>query len=223
MGTDLITQLVHLSPFSTLPLEDLKKIVSQSFCREIPAGEYVIQEGDEAQSAYFVLTGKMEVLRTGLSGREQVLALLDPGMGFNTAPFFLEEKSNPASVRAIVPAEALVIPGMQFMALLAEVRSFNNLVMRDYCEHLKLLAARVEELGLYSVRARLARFLLGQADRQADPLRWTQDEIARQIGTVRDVVGRSLRSLEAEGLIQLQRQQIRLLNRAALQKIADSE
>ena len=75
---------------------------------------------------------------------------------------------------------------------------------------------------MYSVCAR-RRFLLEQADRHGHSQRWTQDEIARHIGTVRDVVGRCLRSLESEGLVELQRQHIRLLNRSALQKIAESE
>jgi len=55
------------------------------------------------------------------------------------------------------------------------------------------------------------------------PTRWTQDEIARHIGTIRDVVGRSLRNLELEGFIQIQRQRIRLLDHPGLEKIANSE
>ena len=95
--------------------------------------------------------------------------------------------------------------------------------MRDYSQRLKQLTNKVEDLGLYSVRARLVRFLLEQADQKEIPVRWTQDEIARQIGTVRDVVGRSLRTLEQEGLIQIRRQCIRLLDRLRLEKIANSE
>jgi len=151
------------------------------------------------------------------------LALLTPGQGFNVTPFFMDKPLNAASVRALADAQVLVIPAAHFLALLEELPAFNRLVMREYTQRLKSLTTRVEELGLYSVRSRLVRFLLEQANRQGPAQRWTQDEIARHIGTVRDVVGRNLRSLESEGLIQLQRQHIRLLDRATLQKIAESE
>jgi CRP/FNR family cyclic AMP-dependent transcriptional regulator len=223
MSADLLFRLLALPPFSGMGQDDLKKIASRSLVNDVPAGDFIIHEGDEAVAAYFLLSGRVEVLRMSLAGREQVLALLTPGQGFNTAPFFLDEPFNAASVRAITEAQVLAIPSAHFLGLLAELPAFNNLVMRDYAQRLKLLTTRVEELGLYSVRARLVRFLLKQADRPGPTQRWTQDEIARYIGTVRDVVGRCLRSLESEGLVQLQRQRIRLIDRSALQKIAESE
>ena len=223
MPSDLFSRLLKQSPFSGLDQDDLKRVASRSLIKDVPAGDFIIHEGDEAVAAYLLLSGRVEVLRISLTGREQVLALLTPGQGFNTAPFFLDKALNVASVRAVTDAQVLVIPASHFLALLAELPALNRLVMRDYAQRLKQLTSRVEELGLYSVRARLVRFLLEQADSHGPVQRWTQDEIARHIGTVRDVVGRCLRSLESEGLIQLQRQQIRLLNRSALQKIAELE
>jgi CRP/FNR family transcriptional regulator, cyclic AMP receptor protein len=221
MFADFFQRLIELQPFSKLSTDDLKRIASSSILRSYPAGEFILHEGDESQAAYFLLSGKVEVIRSALSGREQVLALLVPGQGFNTAPFFLEENQNPASVRCLERSEILVLPGSQFVALLAEIPAFNRMVMKDYSQRLKLLANKVEDLGLHSVRARLVRFLLAQADQERTGIRWTQDEIARHVGTVRDVVGRSLRNLEAEGLIRMQRQVIRLLDRTGLEKIAD--
>lgn len=78
-------------------------------------------------------------------------------------------------------------------------------------------------LSLYTVRARLARFLIELADSPQSSEGWTQDEIAAQIGTVRDVVGRLLREFEAENIITRDRQKIRLLNREALIKEAEQE
>jgi CRP/FNR family cyclic AMP-dependent transcriptional regulator len=223
MKTDLFQELSQLFPFANLSADELKKIAAAAIYKILPAGEIILHEGDESQSAYFVLSGKMEVFRLALSGREQVLALLSAGQGFNTAPFFLEEKHNPASVRALEQASVMAIPANQFLSLLHEMPDFNRIVMRDYSERLKQLTNKVEDLGLYSVRARLVRFLLDQAEQKEIPSRLTQEEIARHIGTVRDVVGRSLRNLEQEGLIQIQRQRIRLLDRPGLEKIAHSE
>jgi len=223
MKIDLFQVLSRLMPFAGLSEDDLKKIIAASISKTISTGEIIIHQGEEAQSAYFVLSGKVEVFRLAISGREQVLALLVAGQGFNTAPFFLEEKKNPASVRSLGRTTLMVIPAVQFLALLKELPDFNQMVMRDYSERLKQLTDKVEDLGLYPVRARLVRFLLEQADQKEMTSRYTQDEIARHVGTVRDVVGRSLRALEQEGLIQIQRQCIRLSNRAELEKIANSE
>jgi CRP/FNR family cyclic AMP-dependent transcriptional regulator len=223
MVTDLLQKLSHLPSFSNLSVDNLKKISSAAILKTIPAGEIILHEGDDAQSAYFVLSGKVEVFRLALSGREQVLALLSAGQGFNTAPFFLEEKKNQASVRALDQSSVMAIPAIQFMSLLNELPDFNRLVLRDYSQRLKQLTDKVEDLGLYSVRARLARFLLEQAEQKEISSRFTQDEIASNIGTVRDVVGRSLRTLEQEGFIQIQRHRIHLLNRQSLEKIANSE
>jgi CRP/FNR family transcriptional regulator, cyclic AMP receptor protein len=223
MLSDVDSRLLTLPPFSGLVKDDLKKIASRSLTRDYSAGEFIIHEGDEIVAAYFLLSGRVEVLRMSLAGREQVLALLTPGQGFNLAPFLLPEQLNAATVRAVADSQMLMIPAVHFLVLMEQLPTFNRLVMHEYAQRLKSLTTRVEELGLYSVRARLVRFLLEQADRHGSSQHWTQEEIARHIGTVRDVVGRCLRSLESEGLIQLKRQHIRLLDRAALKKIAESE
>ncbi len=77
------------------------------------------------------------------------------------------------------------------------------------------------ELSLYTVKARLARFLMDLADTRQIFDNWTQDEIAAQIGTVRDVVGRLLREFENQELIKRDRHQILLLERKGLTEIAN--
>ena len=77
------------------------------------------------------------------------------------------------------------------------------------------------ELSLYPVRVRLARFIINLAETGADGGGWTQDEIASQIGTIRDVVGRLLREFEQEGLIRREKSEIILLDRKRLYTAAD--
>jgi len=72
------------------------------------------------------------------------------------------------------------------------------------------------------VRTRLVRFLLQQADESAVTSKWTQDEMAAHLGTVRDMIGRSLRALSDENLIRLDRGRIILLDRAALEAEAQN-
>jgi len=75
----------------------------------------------------------------------------------------------------------------------------------------------VEDLSLHTVRGRLARFLLEQAETDETTRRWTQEEIAAHLGTVRDMVGRTLRAFADAGLVRMERQRIMLLDREGLE------
>ncbi len=76
----------------------------------------------------------------------------------------------------------------------------------------------VEDLALHTVRARLARFLLSRKSNGAHPAQhWTQEEIAAHIGTVRDVVGRTLRSFAQQDLIRRERGRLVVIDRPGLE------
>jgi len=85
---------------------------------------------------------------------------------------------------------------------------------------LRRLSDLAESLALHTVRTRLARFLVDHGDSEATPRHWTQEEIAAQIGTVREMVGRTLRSFADEGLIRRQRGRIIVVNPQALEREA---
>jgi CRP/FNR family transcriptional regulator len=95
-------------------------------------------------------------------------------------------------------------------------------ILRDFADRLAHLTDLVADLSLHSVRARLARFLLEQAAGGQITQRWTQDAIAAHLGTVRDMVGRSLRAFADAGLIRLARNRIVLLDREGLEKEAET-
>jgi CRP-like cAMP-binding protein len=91
-------------------------------------------------------------------------------------------------------------------------------VLADFAAKLRHTAALVEDLSLRTVGARLAKLLLTQAaEKEAAPRRMTQREMAAQLGTVREVVGRALAELEREGLIRMERHRIVIMNRSGLE------
>jgi CRP/FNR family transcriptional regulator len=95
-------------------------------------------------------------------------------------------------------------------------------VLRDLASKVHHLTDLTRDLGLLTVRARLARFLLSQGQPpEGEPppgvhVRWTHHEIANQIGTVREVVSRTMRAFVKDGLIKLERHRIIVLDREAL-------
>jgi CRP-like cAMP-binding protein len=90
-------------------------------------------------------------------------------------------------------------------------------ILQDFAVRLDHLTNLVEDLSLRTVRGRLARFLLEHADEDQVTRHWTQEEVAARLGTVRDMVGRTLRAFVVAGLVRMNRQRIVLLDREGLE------
>lgn len=190
--------------------------------RAYPAETLIVVEGEPCEAAYFVIAGNVEVYRMSLQGRQQVLARLGPGQAFNTVPLFQADGRNHASVVARTDVTLYALLKVDFARALRDCPDLALVILQDFADRLTHLTDLVEDLSLHPVRSRLARFLLQQANGSAVTQKWTQDAIAAHLGTVRDVVGRSLRALTDEQLIKLDRGRIVLLDRAALEAEAQN-
>jgi CRP/FNR family cyclic AMP-dependent transcriptional regulator len=184
-------------------------------------GSAILWEKDICRWVYFILSGNVDIYLLAPNGREQVLERLGAGEGFNLVPAFKHGAFNQANARAASDVDLLRMSKDDFSDSLERLPEFSRAVADYLAQRLARMVKLVENLSLLSVRQRMAVFLIKQAD--GKERRWTQDEMARHLGSVRDVVGRTLRKLANEGLIRFERQRILLLDRAALQKIADGE
>ena len=206
--------------FSDLSDAVMAQIKRVAVRREYGVGEVIILEGAECAGVYFLVSGEVSIVRVSPGGREQVLARLGPGQSFNTVPPFLQNGKNHATVKAMTDAEVYCIPCRAFRRLVGESSEVALALLGDFAERLDHLTGLVEDLSLRSVRGRVARFMLEHADGAAMRGRFTQDEIAAHVGTVRDMVGRTLRSFADEGLLRMERYQIVLLDRQGLESEA---
>lgn len=200
-----------------LPDDALSRVARLVIRHTYAPGETIIFEGDPCQAAYFIAEGQVRVYRLSPAGREQVLAQMGPGQAFNTVPPFQPNSVNHATVRAITPVTVYAIAGDDLTRLVAEIPALALALLCDFATRLNHLTNLVEDLSLRSVRERLARFLLSHGEEGNATRRWTQEEIAAHLGTVRDVVGRTLREFAETGLVRLERQRVILLDRAGLE------
>lgn len=207
--------------FAGLSEGTLRRLAGAAIRRTYNAGETVIVEGEPCQAAFFVAEGQVRVVRFSHAGREQVLAEMGPGGGINTVPPFLPGGVNHATVRAITPATLYAFPAAALVRLVGDCPDLALALLHDFAMRLDRLTDLASDLSLYSVRSRLARFLLEQAEAGVVARCWTQDEIAARLGTVRDVVGRTLRAFADEGLLRMERQRILLLDRERLEMEAE--
>jgi len=203
--------------FADLSDEALARVASVAVRRVYAPGETIIIEGDPCQAAYFIAEGQVRVYRLSLGGREQVLARLGPGQTFNTVPPFRTQGVNHANVQAATETTLYAIVSDDFGRLVGECPELAMAILQDFAGRLDHLTNLVEDLSLRTVRGRLARFLLEHAGASQVTLRWTQDEIAAHLGTVRDMVGRTLRAFADAGLVRMDRQRIVLLDRKGLE------
>jgi CRP/FNR family cyclic AMP-dependent transcriptional regulator len=218
--------LSNLPFFSGLGNDALLEIVPHIHERTFSPGQVVILEGEPCQTVYFVARGVVRMYRLSPEGREQVLAYLGPGEPFNLVPA-LDGGPNLATVDAVTDTRLYTVPCERFRRIMRDHHEVALAVMERLAAEVRRLSNMVEDLALHTVRTRLARFLLAQASAELEvvdggqpPRRWTQEEVAAQIGTVRDVVGRTLRTFASEGLIRRERGRLVVADRAGLEREA---
>lgn len=211
--------LSQLPFFAGLGEDDLLEIAPHIHERTFSPGQVVMLEGEPCQAVYFVVQGVVRIYRLSLEGREQVLAYLGPGESFNLVPV-LDGRPNLATVDALTEVALYTIPCQRFHQIMRDHHEVALAVLERMAAEVRRLSDMVEGLALHTVRTRLARFLLNQAEGTQPPRRWTQEEIAARIGTVRDVVGRTLRAFADDGLIRRQRGRIVVVDQEGLEREA---
>lgn len=209
--------LRRIALFRELSPHALDRVAQAAIRRTYAPEEHILCAGDPCEAAYFIASGEVRVYRLSPQGREQVLTQLGPGHAFNLAPLFQDACAASASAVALTEVTLYTLLKNDLLRLIAEYPELAVALLRDFSGRLTHLTALVEDLALRTVRARLARFLLEQGDAQHMARGWTQDEIAAHIGTVRDVVGRTLRAFADAGLVEVGRGRIALLDRSGLE------
>ncbi|MCS7282386.1 MAG: Crp/Fnr family transcriptional regulator [Anaerolineae bacterium] len=225
MDEQTVQAFQRIPLFSSLPERVLRRLAEVALRREYAPGAMVILEGEPCQYVYFVAEGEVRAIRTSPDGREQVLAQLGPGGALNVVPPFLPRKVNHATVQALTPVVLYAVPAADFLRLVEEFPELARVLLEEFARRLDRLSRLVEDLSLRTVRARLARFLLEHAEGEKGAeagattvvRRWTQEEIAAQIGTVREVVARTLRAFAEAGLLKIEGHRILLLDREGLE------
>ncbi len=215
--------LSRLQNFADLPDEVQQTIAASATRRHFDAGQVIYVEGEPAESVYILESGWVKATRMTREGREQAMMFLRPVEVFGDIAVFTGT-TYPGTVIALEDAEVWVIPAQTLLDLIPRHPSLAMAVIRHLGGRVLHYIGLVEDLSLRSVEARLANTLLRNAEVQDGQLivprrEWTTfDEMAVRLGTVRDVLSRALKSLEAEGLLRVEKQAIILLDAKRLEQ-----
>ena len=202
--------LAKVPIFSGLTEGELNFLQQRTVPRRYAAGELIFGEGEPCSGLYVVESGHVRIFKSSAQGREQVLSIDGPGSSMAELPVF-DGGNYPASAAAIEDASLLFISKQDFQALCLAHPQVALKVLRVVGARLRRLVGIIEELSFTTVRHRLASFLLQLArkdgKRTSEGLEVTlpssNQELASQIGTVRELVSRNLSRFQAEGMVKI--------------------
>lgn len=207
--------------FSSLNGDELNLIHKLVFERECERGDLIALEGEPAKALYLVFFGAVKIFKTSLDGKEQILSIARPGESFNDVPVF-DGATNPFSAQAMGPVVIYGIEKRDFDKILRDYPQVTLNVINILAKRIRHLTSLVEDLSFRPVIRRVAKILLEYAgDGAGFGQRLTQQEMAALAGTAREVVARSLKALESEGALRMERHRIVITDREALEDIAE--
>ncbi|MBV9573620.1 MAG: Crp/Fnr family transcriptional regulator [Acidobacteriales bacterium] len=215
--------------FSGLSENEMRFIADRVIPRKYTASQIVFNEGDPCSGLYVVASGHIRIYKTAANGREQVLSIDGPGSSVAELPVF-DGGNYPASVAAVDDATLLFVSKRDFQELCLTHPEVALKVLRVVGTRLRRLVGIIEELSFTTVRHRLAALLLRLANREGKGdeksvvimLPDSNQEIASQIGTVRELVSRNLSRLQSEGLIDIDGRKVTIRDRGGLEAETNS-
>lgn len=183
----------------------------------IPRDTLIFRQGDSCTQYFVVTEGTARVFTRSADGKEVLLYYINPGEFciLTTSCLFTDERF-PAEAVASSNLRIRILSKAQFQSLLGQNADFRDFVFNSYGLRIQGLIQTIQKLTMESVDQRLAKYLLLTG---ADLICKTHHEIAAEIGTAREVASRHLKRLEAGGIVELGRSQVRIRNREALRNL----
>jgi CRP/FNR family transcriptional regulator, anaerobic regulatory protein len=197
--------------------ELLREFQQTAFYTRIPEGRDVFIEGDQVDAIALLISGVVRVYKIGETGREITLYRFGNGEScILTANAILSQKNFPAVATVEKEAEAVMIPAEAFRAWVRRYDLWREFVFELLSERLSSVMAIVEEVAFRRMDARLASLLMERSQRN-DMIRVTHQEIAAELGSSREVISRILEDFSAQGVVEVSRGKITILDQQALQ------
>lgn len=223
-GKTADTQFLRLNPyFAGLDDGVLERIGRLMTLRRAGKHEIIWLEQEPARTIYFVASGLIKLFKTSPGGKEQILRLARPGDCFGHAGAF-NGGSNPESAQAVVPSVLYGLANHELEILMQEHQQLSRNTIKLLATEMHHYISLVEDLSLRCVNERLAKMLLANNYKGVcdTSLILTRADMAAMTGTVREVIGKSLKSLEDKGIIRYDRYKIVIRDREALKTIVRS-
>jgi CRP/FNR family transcriptional regulator, cyclic AMP receptor protein len=204
--------------------DERKALLSAARRRRFGRNEVIFHEGDPGDSLHVIVKGHVLVRVTTPTGDVATFGILGPGEFFGEVALLSEDATRTATVAANEPVETLSLRRQDFLELRAKNQRVAELLVEVLIAEVRRLSQHLVEALYVPVERRLMRRLLMLADSYAadegSVILVTQDDLASLVGSARPTTNRVLKSLEADGVIELGRGRIEVLDRTQLERRA---
>jgi len=200
----------------------LQELAVDTVLRAYRRNEIIFWQDDPCNGLHVVQHGSVKLFKLSPKGREHIINVLDIGASFNEVPVY-DHHMNPVNVAALEDCQIWVVSAETIRRLTLQYPEMAQAVILNLCNNLRVMVNKLEELSFCQVTNRLARLICNLSPEQLSGFtdrRITQDQLAARLGTVREVVARSLKELERTGAIRVTRRSIRIVDIALLQEWA---
>jgi CRP/FNR family transcriptional regulator len=195
----------------------LREFQDTAFFARIPTGRDIFIEGDQVDAIALLISGVVRVYKIGETGREITLYRFGNGEScILTANAILSQKKFPAVATVEKEAEAIMIPADTFRDWVRRYDLWREFVFELLSQRLSAVMAIVEEVAFRRMDVRLAA-LLAERSQRIDTINITHQAIASELGSSREVISRILEDFSAQGMVEVSRGSIKILDREALQ------
>ena len=196
--------------FDELSDSILKDVAEHMHLREYQRGDVLFWEGDPCEGLHIIEHGGAKIFKLSPQGRQYIVRILQEGDTFSEVPAF-DEGTNPVNVEALETCRVWVIDTQKLHELIMAHPVFAQKVLVNFGKMLRGMVRMISEMAFYQVTHRLAR-LIAELPQEKSAPHWTQEQLAARLGTVREVVARSMKELERSGAIKVEDRRIQIVD-----------
>jgi CRP/FNR family transcriptional regulator, cyclic AMP receptor protein len=211
--------------FHDLTQQELERIEEIAIARHVIKRTAIFTEGSEKESVYFIQDGLVKTFKTDENGHEQIVSFLKARDMFPHTGFF-NQQPYPATAEAIIGSNLIAIPVRQFERLMMSSPGIAIKLMRVMGDKIRELQEKLQVLSGQNVKHKALAFLLQLADQHGEAqehkitinLPMTHQEFANSIGTTRETINRMLSQLKEDGLLEIDRNRIVIMDLEGLKQ-----
>jgi CRP/FNR family transcriptional regulator len=221
---DLTLLLKNCRMFADLDHRDLETIQGIALRRDYRKGQTIFNEGDPTRAFYLVVSGAVKLARIMPDGRERVLHVVEAGDTFAEAAIFMTEY--PAAAEALVSTTTVIqVDKNGFRQLLASNQKLTFKIFGAMAKWLRELRDTITDLTMKEVPGRFASYVLSLPSETGKPIKVgiSKTTIAQMLATTKETFSRLLNRLAEQKILTYRGNQIKILDRNRLQRIADGE
>ncbi len=219
---DIVETLRRAFLFEALSATQIEQLASFTTTKTLPKDEHLFMEGDRAVAFFFIVSGRVKIYRISSEGQEHILEIHGTGDLVAEAAIF-DKETYPAFCQALEETVLLRIPKDDFIALVRKHPEIGIAVMHGYSKRLRFLLNKVEDLSMFDIKSRLAKYLINHLDTEDDLLVCripvTKRELASLLDTIPETLSRTLAALKKDGVIREEGDRLIILDYKTLVKL----